>query len=117
MIELGQLEEHHGEFAKRNTRVVAVSVDDFEKSKETQEKYPHLVIVADPDRKLISAAEVLHQGKGQGGADVAAPTTVQIDKQGTVRWLFRPGQVITRLLAAEGLEEVERTRPAAKATT
>jgi hypothetical protein len=32
MIELGQLEAHYDEFAKRQTRVVAVSVDGLDDS-------------------------------------------------------------------------------------
>jgi peroxiredoxin len=107
MIELGELETHQEDFAKRHTRVVAVSVDDPEKAKGTKENHPHLVIVADPDRKLISAAEVLHPGAGEHGEDVAAPTTFLIDKNGMVRAVFRPRQVVTRLSAKEVLAAVD----------
>ena len=50
MIELGQLEEHHAEFEKRNTRVVVASVEGPDEAKETQKQFPHLVIVAGPRR-------------------------------------------------------------------
>jgi peroxiredoxin len=114
MVELGQLEAHREDFAKRHTRIVAVSVDDLEHSKQTQEKFPNLVIVADPDQKLISAAEVLHPHAGQHGEDVAAPTTFFIDKQGAVRALFRPGQVVTRLSPTDVLDMIDKNLSDAK---
>ncbi|HEV3203029.1 MAG TPA: redoxin domain-containing protein [Gemmataceae bacterium] len=107
MIELGELEAHHEEFAKRNARVVAVSIEGLEEAKQTQKDFPHLVVVADSDRKLISAAEVLHTGAGQHGEDVAAPTTILIDTRGMVRSLFRPRQVISRLSASDVLTAVD----------
>ena len=111
MIELGELEAHHEDFARRNTRVVVASVDSPEESLKTQKDYPHLIVVADPERKLTTAAEVLHKGAGQHGEDVAAPTTFLIDKQGMVHWLFRPGQVVTRLSANEVLAAVDANLP------
>ena len=107
MTELGELEAHHEEFARRNARVVVASLDGQDEAQKTQKDFPHLVVVADPDRKLISAAEVLHPGAGPGGADAAAPTTVLIDRQGMVRSLYRPRQVISRLSANEVLAAVD----------
>ena len=114
MIELGELEAHREEFATRHTRVVAVSVDDLEHAKDTQQKFPSLVVVADADQKLISAAEVLHTHAGQHGEDVAAPTTFFVDRHGMVRSLYRPGQVITRLSAKEVLAAVDAELTGAK---
>ena len=108
MIELGQLEAHHDEFAKRHTRVVAVSVDGLEDSKRTKQAVPHLVIVADTDHKLVDAVDVLHAGAGEHGEDVAAPTTVLVDKHGVVRGLFRPTNVGSRLSAGEVLAMVDK---------
>ena len=107
MIELGQLEAHHDEFAKRQTCVVAVSVDGLDDSKKTKEKYPHLTVVADPDHRLIDAAGVVHPGAGMHGEDVAAPTTILVDKHGVVRFLFRPTNVGSRLSAREVLAKVD----------
>jgi peroxiredoxin len=108
MIELGQLEAHHDEFTKRRTRVVAVSVDGLDDSKKTKQDFPHLVIVADADHKLVDAVEVLHPGAGEHGEDVAAPTTILVDKHGVVRALFRPTNVGSRLSAGEVLAMVDR---------
>ncbi len=108
MIELGQLEAHHDEFAKRHTRVVAVSVDGLDDSKKTQQDFPQLTVVADHDHKLIDAAGVLHPGAGEHGEDVAAPTTILVDKRGVVRALFRPTNVGSRLSASEVLAMVNK---------
>jgi alkyl hydroperoxide reductase subunit AhpC len=108
MIELGQLEAHHEEFAKRHTRVVAVSVDGQDDSKKTKQDFPHLVIVADADHKLVDAVEVLHPGAGERGEDVAAPTTILVDKHGVVRALFRPTSVARRLSTSEVLAMVDK---------
>jgi peroxiredoxin len=114
MVELGELEEHHVEFAWRNARVVVASADGLEESQKTQKDFPHLVVLADPDRKLIAAAEVLHPKAGRHGEDVAAPTTFLIDNEGTVRALFRPRRVISRLSADEVLAAVEANMPRAR---
>ena len=50
MVELGQLERNHQEFEKRKTRVVAVSIEGLDDAKKTQADFPHLVVVADPER-------------------------------------------------------------------
>ena len=83
------------------------SLEEPDLAKVTQQEFPHLVVVADSEGKLIKAAEVLHRGAGKAGEDIAAPTTFFIDKQGTVRSLFRPRQVISRLSAKEVLAAVD----------
>jgi peroxiredoxin len=107
MIELVELEKHHAEFEKRNVRIVVASLEDPEEAKLTQQEFPHLVVVADSAGELIEAAEVFHKKAGPKGEDIAAPTTFFIDKQGTVRSLFRPKQVVTRLSAREVLKVVD----------
>jgi peroxiredoxin len=108
MVELGQLEAHHAEFANRHTRIVAVSVDDCEDSRKTQERFPHLIVVADHEHKLVDAVAVLHPGAGERGEDVAAPTTILVDKRGVVRDLYRPSNVGVRLSAGEVLSAVDK---------
>jgi thioredoxin-dependent peroxiredoxin len=108
MIELGQLEAHHDEFAKRHTRVVAVSVDGLDDSKKTQQDFPHLTVVADHDHNLVDAVAVLHPGAGEHGEDVAVPTTIFVDKHGVVRVLFRPTNVASRMSASEVLAAVDK---------
>jgi peroxiredoxin len=108
MIELGELEAHHDEFAKRHTQVVAVSVDNLEDSKKTKQKVPNLTVVADADHKLVDAVQVLHPGAGEHGENVAAPTTILIDKNGVVRALYRSTNVGSRLSARDLMAMVDK---------
>jgi peroxiredoxin len=112
MIELGQLEGQHQEFAKRKTRVVVASLEGLEKAKKTQEQFPHLVVVADAERKLATAVRVIHQKSAPDGGDTSAPTTVLVDGRGTVRWTFRPERLLTRLSPGEVLAALDEHVPA-----
>ena len=69
--ELGYLASIKGEFDKRNTKVIAVSVDPIESHNGwsadigevtgTELNYP---IIADPDRKVAEAYDMIHPGEG-----------------------------------------------------
>lgn len=107
MVELGELEAHHEDFARRNTRVVVVSLEGPEQARQTQADFPHLTVVTDADRNLINVVNAIHRRSAPNGGDTAAPTTLLIDRQGTVRWLFRPERHIVRLTPTELLAAVD----------
>lgn len=109
MVELGQLNKRHDDFARRNVQVVAVSADSEEVSKLTQKDYGNLIVVADPGQSLIDAVGVRHQGaNAETGGDAAAPTTILIDRTGTVRWLFGSDNALHRLSPDEVLAAIDR---------
>jgi peroxiredoxin len=112
MIELGKLEAQWQEFAQRNVRVVVISVEDRAKAEATQAQFPHLVVVSDAERHLADAVAVIHAHSAPDGGDTAAPTTILVDGSGTVRWMFRPDRVLTRLSPAEVLAAIDREMPA-----
>lgn len=65
--ELGYTAIVSGEFAKRNVKVIAVSVDDAESHKkwiedinETQDTQVNFPILADPDRKVATLYDMIH---------------------------------------------------------
>jgi peroxiredoxin len=108
MIELGQLERRHEDFAKHDVRVIAVSVDGLDDSKKTKEQFPSLLVLSDHDRGLTDAAGVLHQGEhGPDGTDVDAPTTILVNRKGKVRWLYRSGSVVARLSPDDVLKAID----------
>jgi peroxiredoxin len=107
LIELGQLEEKHEEFAKRKVRVVAVSIEDQEQGRLTQKDFAHLVVVADADRQLAEALDVIHAQSSPDGGDSAAPTTFLVGGDGKVRWIFRADRVFRRLSPGEVLAAVD----------
>jgi peroxiredoxin len=112
MIELGQLEGSWQEFAKRNVKVVVVSVEDQNAARATQADFPHLVVVSDAERKLATTLALIHARSAPGGGDTTAPTTILVDGGGTVRWVFRPDRVLERLSPSEVLAAVDREMPA-----
>jgi peroxiredoxin len=107
MVELGELEKQHAEFAKRNTRVVVISNDDPLSARETQAKFPHLIVVADTDQNMAKALQVIHPGMGPHGTDTNAPTSIVLDGNGTVRWLVRPDRFLTRLAPEDLLKAID----------
>ncbi len=111
MIELGELESHHAEFAQRGVRIIAVSNDDQATTQLTQADFPHLVLVSDAGQPMAKAIDVVQAGQGHDGGDTNAPTTFLIDGEGRVRWLFRPTRIIVRLSPAEMLMAIDATWP------
>ena len=109
MVELGELEKHHADFEKRNTQIFVASSDDLEDAKAVQIDFPHLTVLSDADRKLISSVGVQHPNAGPHGEEVAAPTTFIIDRSGTVRWVFRPDRITRRLSPDELVVELEKS--------
>jgi hypothetical protein len=51
---------------------------------------------------------VIHPGSGPGGQDSFAPTTLLVDGQGTVRWIFRPYRFIVRVSPSQILSAVDQ---------
>jgi len=108
MVELGQLEAHHKDFENRNVRVFAISRDNLEDSKKTQEAFPHLQIVSDADHKMADALAMNDPGRGPGGKDTNAPTTILVDGTGTVRWIGRPDRFLVRFSPDDVLKAVDQ---------
>jgi alkyl hydroperoxide reductase subunit AhpC len=108
MIELGQLERRHHDFEQRHTRVIVVSLEGVEEARQTQADFPHLLVLADQGRGLTEAMELIHPHAKPDGGDAAVPTTVLVDRRGTVRWLYRSGEVIARLSPDEVLQAIDQ---------
>jgi alkyl hydroperoxide reductase subunit AhpC len=111
MIELGQLERRHEDFARRDTRVVVVSLEGPDDARKTQDDYPHLLVLADRGRGLSDAAGLIHPHSAPDGSDTDAPTTILVDRHGAVRWLYRPGEVIARLSPDDVLRAIDAHVP------
>ena len=111
MIELGQLERRHEDFARRNTRVIAVSMEGLEDARKTQARFPHLLILADEGRGLSEAAGLIHPHEGPEGSDIDVPTTILVNRKGTVRWLYRSPKVIVRLSPDEVVQAIDEHMP------
>jgi peroxiredoxin len=111
MLELVQLERRHEDFDKRKVRIVVVSMEDLETARKTQADFPHLLVLADKSAGLSAACGLIHEHEGPQQSDIDMPTTILIDGHGTVRWIYRPGEVIARLSPDDLLEAIARQLP------
>jgi peroxiredoxin len=107
MAELGQLEARHEDFARRNARIIAASLEGSADAERTQGNFPHLLILSDPQRNLAAAMNAVHAHSGPGGSDTLTPTTILVDRQAVIRWIFRPENVMRRLSPDEVLAAVD----------
>jgi peroxiredoxin len=108
MTELVQLERRHEDFPKRNARVIVVSVDGPDDARKTQADFPHLTVLSDEGRGLSEAAGLIHPHAAPDGGDADVPTTILVDRQGIVRWLYRSPSVIARLSPDEVLQAIDQ---------
>lgn len=108
MIELGQLERQIDEFAKRNTRIIAASMEGVDDSIKTQSEHPRFVVLADQQRGLINPAALVHEKMAQDGGDTTVPTTILVDRRGIVRWIFRPTAVVERIAPDDLLTAIDQ---------
>src|SRR5271166_3778140 len=111
MIELVQLDRHHSDFAKRNTRVLVVSMEGLDDARKTQAQFPHLIALADEARGLSEAAGLIHPHAAPDGRDADVPTTILVDRHGIVRWLYRSPEVVARLSPDDVLQAIDRYTP------
>ncbi len=114
MVELVELEKRHEDFAKRNARVIVISVEGVDDARKTQAQFPHLVVVADQKRGLSEAVDLIHENAAPDGSDADAPTTILVDRKGIVRWFYRSPRVIARLSPDDVLEAIDQRMPATK---
>jgi peroxiredoxin len=111
MTELVQLERRHEDFRTRNTQVTVVSVEGLDDVRKTQADFPHLTVLSDQARRLSDAAAVIHPQAAPDGGDADMPTTILVDRQGTVRWIYRSPNVLARLSPDEVLQAIDRNIP------
>jgi alkyl hydroperoxide reductase subunit AhpC len=111
MTELGELERRHADFDQRNTRIVAVSLEKRDDAKKTQADFPHLVVVADAQKGLSSVADSIHLHSAPDGGETSAPATLLVDREGIVRWEYRPKRYLSRLSPDELLAAIDEHLP------
>lgn len=111
MTELVQLDKRHSDFAGRNARVIVVSMDGLEDSRRTQSQFPHLVVLSDSGRGLSEALQIVHPHTAPDGGDADMPTTILVDREGIVRWIYRSPEVIARLSPDEVLAGIGQHIP------
>ncbi len=69
-------------------------------------------MISDAERGLADAVEVIHPGSSPEGTDTTAPTTMIVDGDGQVRWVYRSERFLTRLSPDELLQQLDAALPA-----
>ena len=99
------------QLSARGVRVVAISVDPPEESRELARKrgytYP---ILSDEKMDVIRKYDLVHTGGGNGGADIARPAEFLLAGDGVVRWVNLTDNYKTRATPAmvlKALDEIE----------
>jgi peroxiredoxin len=85
---LRSIENRLASFREVGIRPVAISVDTPEVNREmlSQAGYT-FTFLSDPNTEAIRRYDLLHQGQGIDGHDVARPAEFLIDSSGIVRWV------------------------------
>jgi peroxiredoxin len=115
---LRSFQERLGEFERRGVRLLAISVDPPEVSRELRRDEGYrFTILSDVDATVIRRYDVLHEGAGQGGAAIARPAEFLVDSGGVVRWVNLTESVVVRarpeqvLQALDALDGARAARP------
>ena len=95
-------------FTTRGVRLVAVSVDPPEVTREHIEKAGYTyTFLSDPKAEVIRRYDLLHPGGGIGGADIARPAEFLLDPSGTVRWANLTESYKVRVTAEQILKALD----------
>ena len=95
------------EAEKAGVEIVAVSPDPNERSQQLAERLRlGYRFVADRDLAVTRGYGLIHTRGGKDGEDVPRPTTVVLDRDGVVRWLWESNNFQVRPDPAEVLRAV-----------
>jgi peroxiredoxin len=117
VTELGQLRAHWQEFLDRGVEVVAVSVDPPDVSERLRQRLGlDIRFLADERGTLMDALHVRDRnaappafmaGRPLASRDVFLPTTFLVDRDGVIRWIYRPDTYRVRAPAEALLRAVD----------
>ena len=81
------LQQHLEEFGRRGVRVVAISVDPSDVTRQHCQKQGFTyTFLSDAQREVIRRYDLAHPGGGPGG-EIARPAEFLIDSTGAMRWV------------------------------
>jgi len=99
------MEEHLAEFHAARVTPVAISVDSPKESADLRVKTGYSYeFLSDPNAEVIRRYDLLHQGAGVDGHDIARPAEFLIDSSGVVRWIYLTNDIRVRARPEQMLE-------------
>ncbi len=101
-------QERIGELDARRVRVVGVSVDPPETNQELRRSQGYtFTLLSDPRAEVIRLYDLVHEGAGPEGSDIARPAEFLVDSTGTVRWANLTGSYMVRATPDQVLRAVD----------
>lgn len=109
LSELRGLGAINDDLKEMDARLIGVSVDPPEKSREVADrlKLP-FPLLSDSQHELIAALGLVHKGGGPDGGDIALPAQVLVDPSGRILWEYVAGRIQSRLSEGQVLEHVRK---------
>jgi peroxiredoxin len=105
---LRSFEKHREAFDRRGVRIVAISVDPPETTRELAGKQGYaFTLLSDPNAEVIGRYGVLHPKAGPGGSDLARPAEFLVDAGGVIRWVNLTESYAARARPAQALEAID----------
>jgi peroxiredoxin Q/BCP len=102
------------ELESHGIQVVGISVDTPEINRRQRQKLGYTyTFLSDQKAEVIRRYDVLHQGAGPKGTDIARPAEFLIDSNGIIRWVNLTENIAVRARPAQVLEAFEQASPAA----
>ncbi len=106
--ELRSFEQRLDEFEARGVRLVAISVDPPESSREHCRKQGYTyTFLSDPEAEAIGRYDLVHAGGGPDGQAIARPAEFVIDSSRTIRWVNLTESVIVRARPERVLKAID----------
>jgi len=107
---LRSFQQRLSDFDARGVRVVAISVDPPETSRQHCQKLGlTYTFLSDPKAEVIRRYDLLHPGAGPKGADIARPAEFLIDSFGTIRWVNLTENIAVRARPSQALKAFDET--------
>jgi peroxiredoxin len=98
------------DFEQRGVRVLAISVDTPEESRNLCQKRGYTyAFLSDANRDVIRRYDIVHKDGGPTG-DIARPAEFLIDPSGTVRWVNLTDDYRIRARPQEILAAIDRAK-------
>ena len=92
------LQEHLDDFTARGIRLLAISVDPPEITREHCRKQGYtFTFLSDTESEAIRGYDLLHTEAGPGGTDISRPAEFLVDPGGTIRWESLTDSIIVRV--------------------
>jgi peroxiredoxin len=98
-------------FHDAGIKPVAITVDSPETSLDLmRSRGLTFTFLSDPDLGAIKPYDLVHEGMGEDGRDIARPAEFLIDKNGSVQWINLTGNYWVRARPEQILEAAAKLR-------